>query len=107
MEAISSYFDVTVLSWLIAVPFLGALAVLFTPRQNVSAIRSLSFAVMVLEFVISLHVLTGDYSEGAYQFTAAYPLVESFGISYRVGIDGISLWLVLLTTFMTPLALYA
>ena len=107
MEAISSYFDVTVLSWLIAVPVLGALAVLFTPRQNVSAIRSLSFAVMALEFVISLHVLTGDYSEASYQFAAAYPLVESFGITYRVGIDGISLWLVLLTTFMTPLALYA
>ncbi|MFT3923093.1 MAG: NADH-quinone oxidoreductase subunit M [Myxococcales bacterium] len=107
METISSYFDVTVLSWLIAVPFLGALAILFTPRQSVGAIRGISLAVMLLEFVISLHVLTGDYTGSAYQFSAAYPLVESFGISYRVGIDGISLWLVLLTTFMTPVALYA
>ena len=57
MGTISSYFDVTVLSWLIAVPVLGALAVMFTPRQNAGAIRSISFAVMVLEFAISLHLL--------------------------------------------------
>jgi NADH-quinone oxidoreductase subunit M len=107
MEALSSYFDVTVLSWLIGVPFLGALAILFTPRQNAAAIRAISLVTMVLEFVISLHLLTGDFSSASYQFAAAYPLVESFGISYRVGVDGISLWLVLLTTFMTPVALYA
>lgn len=107
MEALSSYFDVTVLSWLLAVPFLGALAILFMPRQSVSAVRTVSLAVMVIEFVVSLHLLTGDYTGSSYQFAAEYPLVESFGIYYRVGVDGISLWLLLLTTFMTPVALFA
>lgn len=107
MEALSSYFDVTVLAWLVAVPFLGALAVLFMPRQSVAAVRNVSLAVMLFEFVVSLHLLTGDYTGSSYQFSAEYPLVESFGISYRVGVDGISLWLLLLTTFMTPVALFA
>jgi NADH-quinone oxidoreductase subunit M len=107
MEALSSYFDTTVLSWIIAVPFLGALAILFTPRNALGTIRGFSLAVMLFEFVVSLHLLTGDYSGAEYQFAAAYPLVESLGIAYRVGVDGISLWLVLLTTFVTPIALYA
>ncbi|HEY8428806.1 MAG TPA: NADH-quinone oxidoreductase subunit M [Sandaracinaceae bacterium] len=46
-----------------------------------------------------------DYSTGAYQFVESTPWIEAFGISYKVGIDGISLWLVLLTTLLTPLAL--
>jgi NADH-quinone oxidoreductase subunit M len=107
MDSLVTYFDTTVLSWLVAVPFLGALIVMFMPRQKVAAIRNVSVGIMAFELLLSLHVLRGDYASAAYQYGAQYPLVESFGISYKVGIDGISLWLVLLTTFMTPLALYA
>ncbi len=106
-EHLLMYFGKTALSWLVALPFLGFFAVLFTPRQSVNLLRRLSVGVMALEFVLSLVVLAGDYSTAAYQFTAQYPLVESLGITYKVGLDGISLWLVLLTTFMTPVALYA
>jgi len=62
---------------------------------------------MLLEFVVSLHLLTGDYTSGTYQYVANYDLVPAYGIAYTVGLDGISLWLVMLTTFVTPLALYA
>jgi NADH-quinone oxidoreductase subunit M len=107
MDQLSLYFDKTVLSWLVGLPFLGTFALLFTPRQSVKLIRGLSIGFMLLEFVVSLHLLTGDYTSGTYQYTASYDLVPAYGISYTVGIDGISLWLVLLTTFMTPVALYA
>ncbi len=46
-----------------------------------------------------------DYSQGGYQLVENVPWIESFGIAYKVGIDGISLWLVILTTLLTPLAL--
>ncbi len=107
MEALSLYFDKTILSWLIAVPFLGSFALLFTPRQNVRALRGIAMGTMLFELLVSLHLLTGDYSSGTYQYLASYELVPSYGISYTVGVDGISLWLVLLTTFVTPIALYA
>jgi NADH-quinone oxidoreductase subunit M len=107
MEQLTTYFDKTVLSWLVAVPFLGALGILFTPRQSHALLRGMAGLIMVFELVLSLHLLTGDYATAAYQFSASYPLIESFGVSFSVGVDGISLWLVLLTTFITPLALYA
>ncbi|MDB4973245.1 MAG: NADH-ubiquinone oxidoreductase chain [Myxococcaceae bacterium] len=107
MDQLHLYFDKTILSWLIGVPFLGFFALLFTPRQSVGTIRKLSIGVMLLEFVLSLHLLTGDYTSGTYQYVASYDLVPAYGIGYTVGLDGISLWLVLLTTLMTPVALYA
>jgi NADH-quinone oxidoreductase subunit M len=108
MESLSAYFDKTVLAWLVAVPFLAAFAVLFTPRQSVKFLRNFSVGAMLVEFVISWHLLArGDYTTAAYQFSASYPLIESWGISFNVGVDGISLWLVMLTTFVTPIALYA
>ncbi|MDB4990877.1 MAG: NADH-quinone oxidoreductase subunit [Myxococcaceae bacterium] len=107
MDQLSLYFDKTILSWLVGLPFLGCFALLFTPRQSVKTIRALSIGVMLFEFVVSLHLLTGDYSSGTYQYVASYELVPAYGIAYTVGIDGISLWLILLTTLMTPIALYA
>jgi NADH-quinone oxidoreductase subunit M len=107
MEQISAYFDKSVLAWLVAVPFLSAFAVLFSPRQSVKFLRAFSVATMAFEFIVSLHLLTGDFSTASYQFSASYPLIDAWGVSFNLGVDGISLWLVLLTTFMTPIALFA
>jgi len=92
---------------LLCLPFIAALVVLFMPRQMAPAIRGFSVFAMLVEMALSLKLLQGDYTTAAYQFVERKPLVESFGISYTVGIDGISLWLVLLTTLMTPIATYA
>jgi NADH-quinone oxidoreductase subunit M len=107
MEQLSLYFDKAVLSWLVALPFLGAVALLFLPRQHHNLLRNFSVLVTLVELVVSLHLLTGDFSTADYQFAAKYPLIESFGVAFNVGVDGISLWLVLLTTLVTPIALYA
>jgi NADH-quinone oxidoreductase subunit M len=107
MDQVSSYFDKVLLTWLVGLPFLGALAIMFLPRQQHKLLRGFSVIVMLLELVVSLHLLTGDFSTADYQFAARYPLIESFGVSFNVGVDGISLWLVLLTTFVTPIALFA
>lgn len=48
-----------------------------------------------------------DYGLSSYHFVENVPWIEAFGIHYKVGIDGISLWLIILTTLLTPLALDA
>lgn len=107
MELFVHYFDKAALSWLLALPVLSAVALLAVPRQSVRALRTVAMAAMLLEFGLSLALLRGDFGTAAYQFVASYELVPSYGISYTVGVDGISLWLVLLTTFVTPIALFA
>ena len=95
------------LTLLILFPLFGALVILFWPRQSVRALRWLSLGFMLVELVFSFWLLPGDYEAAGYQFVEQVTWVESLGISYKVGIDGISLWLVMLTTVLTPVALYA
>jgi NADH-quinone oxidoreductase subunit M len=52
-------------------------------------------------------LILADYSDAGYHFIEHVTWVESFGISYKVGVDGLSLWLVILTTLLSPIALYA
>jgi NADH-quinone oxidoreductase subunit M len=94
------------LSMLLAVPFFGALAIMFIPRQWVNTIRNFSLFVMCLELVLSSWLRQGDYSTHAMQFTENAEWVPSLGIGWRLGVDGISYWLVLLTTVLTPISLF-
>jgi NADH-quinone oxidoreductase subunit M len=95
------------LTTLLVVPSVGALSMLFTPRQWPNVIRRLSVGILLIELALSLALLWGDYTTAAYQFVEHDVWVESLGISYKVGVDGISLWLILLTTLLTPVALFA
>ncbi|MEM7446719.1 MAG: NADH-quinone oxidoreductase subunit M [Myxococcota bacterium] len=99
------------LTWLVLLPLIGALIVGFTPRQWVTGIRTVSVAWMLLTFAVSLTLLTENFAEGPgaadMKFVQHLPWIPSLGISYKVGVDGLSLWLVLLTTALTPISLYA
>jgi NADH-quinone oxidoreductase subunit M len=96
-----------ILSWLLAVPALGALVTLLIPRSWQGTTRRFSMGVMLVELLLSLRLVFADYSGPTYHFVEQVSWVESLGISYKVGIDGLSLWLVLLTTLLSPIALYA
>lgn len=96
-----------VLSWLLAIPALSGLVVMLIPRSWEKAARRFSIGAMLLEFVVSLRLVFADYSTAGYRFVEQITWVESLGISYKVGIDGFSLWLVILTTALSPVALYA
>jgi NADH-quinone oxidoreductase subunit M len=61
-----------------------------------------SLVASVAMFGLSLALLAGDYSQGRFQFVEHASWIPSFGISYMVGVDGISLWLVILTTLLLP-----
>lgn len=93
------------LSLLIFLPLFFAAIVWFVPERWV---RPTSLALGTLHFVLSLVLLLRfDTDLASLQLVEQYNWVETLGISYFVGIDGISIWLVLLTTFLTPLTILA
>lgn len=93
-----------ILSTLIFFPLAGAIILLFVPRQNPSVIKVLALIFAILEFVISLPLFFNfDETKRGMQFVEKANWFPEWGISYLLGIDGISLLLILLTTFLTVL----
>jgi NADH-quinone oxidoreductase subunit M len=94
------------LNLIVFLPLLGAVFVLFLPRQSPSLLRGFSLGILVADFLASLVLLGTPMRSGwHHQFIGEW--LPSWGIRYHVAVDGISLWLLLLTTFTTPLAFYA
>jgi NADH-quinone oxidoreductase subunit M len=94
------------LSLVLWLPTLGALLLLFVPRENIGAQRALSLVVALAAFVVSIGLyIYFDFGAPGFQFLDRFDWVKSWGIGYSVSLDGVSLWLVLLTTFLTPLTL--
>ena len=70
--------------------------------------RVLTLLITIVTFVVSLLILVAfDYSQSGPQLVQKTPWIGALGVSYFVGVDGISLWLVLLTTFLMPVAILA
>src|ERR1700678_1149033 len=87
-------------------PLLGVPALLLLRADDQTWIRRIALAISVAEFVISLFLLHGfDGVNAQYQFEEYYDWIARANIHYHLGVDGISLFLVLLTTFLTPLAI--
>jgi NADH-quinone oxidoreductase subunit M len=89
-------------------PTLGAILLLCFNRKNVSAIRAFSLLVSIITFVLSLHLIANfESGRSDFQFLVNVPWIPSIGISYHMGVDGISVFLILLATVLTPLAILA
>ncbi|NOT53046.1 MAG: NADH-quinone oxidoreductase subunit M [Deltaproteobacteria bacterium] len=85
-------------------PLLGALVLLFLKKEHEKGARWIAFGTSLLTFVLSIGLLCSfDSTIGSFQLVERVPWIPDFGIDYHVGIDGISLFLVLLTTFLMPL----
>ncbi len=94
------------LSTLVFLPLLFALVLL--AWQNEKTLRPLAFAFGILEFLLSLFMLQlYDPSTPKLQLVEKFLWIERFGIHYFLGLDGISIWLVLLTTFLMPITILA
>lgn len=86
-------------------PLVGALLLLFIPKDRPGLIKNAAFIITLFTFLLSLFLYFGyDESSSQMQFVVNLRWLESIGASYYVGIDGISLFMVILTTFLTPIA---
>jgi NADH-quinone oxidoreductase subunit M len=100
-----------ILSSLVALPVLGAVLLLFVrgdEEQSAPFARAIALIVSLLVFAETL-LLWSRFNPGSadFQFVERYAWMPAFGIDYYVGVDGISLLLLVLTGFLTPLALLA
>jgi NADH-quinone oxidoreductase subunit M len=96
------------LSVLLAIPVIGALVLAFTARQRAVALFSIALLASVADFAWSLRILNRfDVHNSNMQLAERIPWIPAFGIEYSVGIDGISLFLVLLTALLMPIAILA
>ncbi|MGB6546666.1 MAG: NADH-quinone oxidoreductase subunit M [Candidatus Acidiferrales bacterium] len=96
------------LTVLIFLPMAGVLALLVLRSDDHEWIKRLALVTAVSEFVFSLLLLRGfDSANGTFQFQEFRDWIPSLGIHYHLGMDGISLFLVLLSTFLTPIAMLA
>jgi NADH-quinone oxidoreductase subunit M len=93
------------ISLTVFLPLLAALVVALLPRDEERLLKGAAFVLSLIPLVTSL-ILFGrfDAAQAGFQFEEVLPWAVG-GIAYRVGVDGISLLLVLLTTFLTPLTL--
>ncbi len=90
------------------VPLLGALALVVVPRDESRQHKAIAFVVTLATFGLSLGLWFGfDASAGAaeFQFEQMVPWMPSIGIGYHVGVDGVALLLVMLTTALTPIVI--
>ncbi|WKZ68324.1 MAG: NADH-quinone oxidoreductase subunit M [Melioribacteraceae bacterium] len=95
-----------ILTYLLFTPIIGALIILFMKESHARFIRIFGLVITVFAFVISLFpYYYFDYTNPDFQFLHKITWVESLDISYYVGADGISILLILLTTFITPITL--
>ena len=93
----------SILTLLIFFPAVAAVMGFLIEKEG---IRAYGIAVTAVEFIFSLGLWIGyDASNPGYQFVQNIPLISEFGINYTVGIDGISLFLIILSTFMTMIAI--
>ncbi len=104
--------------WLTVVtfaPLVGVLALMLMPREQSGALRNAALFFSIGVFIISLGILlnfdpSAPTAAGPFTFQLTegpVSWIPSLGISYSMGIDGISLWLVMLTTFLMPITIFS
>jgi NADH-quinone oxidoreductase subunit M len=94
-------------SWILTlvtfVPLAGGVLLIVFPRRD-RDIRVFALVVTLLDFVLSLHLPVHlQRAQMGFQFEVNRPWIPTPNIHYHMGVDGISAWLVVLTTFLTPL----
>jgi NADH-quinone oxidoreductase subunit M len=96
------------ISILLLIPVLGAGLLVFVPRRQTRMLFTLAALASGLDFLWSVEIFAlFDGTSGEMQLVERAPWMPGFGIQYLVGIDGISLFLVLLTTLLMPVAIVA
>jgi len=99
--------EVSMLDVVIFAPLVGAVLLALVPRAGDGLLRYGALAVTLVTFVLSLFVLVDFDASAGFQLGTHASWMPDWGIGYVTGIDGISLWMVILTTFLMPLSVLA
>ena len=100
--------DIQTLDLTIFLPLVGGLALALIPKGRDDVIRWSALGITLACFALSLLVLKDfDAAAPGFQLGSDLQWIDRWGISYITGIDGISLWMVMLTTFLMPLGVLA
>ena len=96
------------LTSLLLVPIFGSIIILFLSKSQEKLIKWFGLSISLIVFIVSLMVYYHfDSSKSGFQMLHQVIWVKSLNISYMVGIDGLSLLLILLTAFLTPITLFS
>ena len=93
------------LTLIVFLPIFGAIGLLFLPRQSPVILKRATFLILGLDALASLWLLSVPMSRG-WHFQHVAEWIPMFGIRYHVAVDGVSMWLILLSTLTTPIAAY-
>jgi NADH-quinone oxidoreductase subunit M len=86
----------------------GVLLLAIGKDNNAAMVRWVALLGAIASFLVTLPLITGfDMASGALQFQENLPWIERFKVSYHLGVDGISVWFVLLTAFITVVVVIA
>jgi NADH-quinone oxidoreductase subunit M len=86
----------------------GGLLLALGRDENAKAVRWFALFAALLSFVVTLPLISGfDTSTAAMQFQENMPWIERFNVRYHLGVDGLSVWFVLLTAFITVIVVIA
>ena len=100
--------DFPILSAIIATPALGALVVLFLPGRRPEVVRAVGYAATAATLGLAGWLLWNfKTGHAGYQFVESERWISSLGVRYVVGVDGISLFMVVLTALLFPIGLLA
>lgn len=99
-----------ILSWILLIPALGAVLIMFIPsrdeyleKSSASIYGWIALIVSSIAMIVSFVMLAGfDSSTAGYQFVENIAWIPQFGLNYHVGVDGISILIIMLTTIMMP-----
>lgn len=95
------------LTWLILLPVVGAVVVALVPRERRELHLPLGIALSILPLGLASYMFYAFDPVAGYQFTEFHYWYEQWGIAWNLGVDGISMPLVVLTTILVPIALAA
>jgi NADH-quinone oxidoreductase subunit M len=86
----------------------GALLLALGRESQAGAVRAFALVAAVISFLVTIPLITGfDVSTAAMQFQENLPWISRFNVRYHLGVDGISVWFVLLTAFITIIVVLA
>jgi NADH-quinone oxidoreductase subunit M len=97
-----------ILSWMTFFPVIGAAVIAFVPRDRKEIIKTVAAAAAAVPLILAVQLfLNFDRTTAGFQFVEHYTWIKSFNIEYFMGIDGLSVPMVLLTAFLSFLCIIA